>query len=145
VIALDATFRARPNDEKLENIVSKFRSEFKKPLTADIATFHEGINAAEELGFDAIITTLSGYTKETKHIIKPDFELVENLSKRLSIPVICEGRLRSVDDVKRAFECGAFAVVIGNAITGIDSLVEQFAKATPLGFARVNENSQKQV
>lgn len=131
VIALDATFRQRPDNEKLENIITQLRRESGKPIAADVAAFTEGIFAAEEIGFDAVITTLSGYTEETKHIFKPDFELVEKLAKRLTVPVICEGRLRSAEDVKRAFDCGAFAVVVGNAITGIDSLVKNFLSATP--------------
>jgi N-acylglucosamine-6-phosphate 2-epimerase len=49
----------------------------------------------------------------------------------LSVPVICEGRLRSGEDVRRAFECGAFAVVVGNAITGVDQLVRNFVAALP--------------
>ncbi len=131
IIALDATFRTRPNDEKIEKIVRQIRSQLNQPIAADIATVEEGLKAAEEIGFDAIITTLSGYTENTKHIVKPDFELVERLAKKLSIPVICEGRLSSAEDVKRAFDCGAFAVVIGNAITGVDNLVRKFAAALP--------------
>lgn len=131
MIALDATFRPRPNDEKIESIVRQLRSKFDKPLAADIATVEEGLQAAEETGFDVIITTLSGYTETTKHIIKADFELVAKLSARVSVPVICEGRLSSAEDVARAFECGAFAVVVGSAITGIDGLVRKFAAALP--------------
>lgn len=131
ILALDATFRLRPNDETLEEIVMKIRRELKNPVAGDVATFTEGLKAAEEIGFDAIITTLSGYTEETKHITKPDFDLVENLAKRLSVPVICEGRIRTTEDVRRAFDCGAFAVVIGNAITGIDHLVQKFVSVIP--------------
>ncbi len=131
IIALDATRRLRPNNEKLENIVARIRNDLNKPLTADVATFEEGLSAAEETGFDAVITTLSGYTEETKNIVKPDFELVEKLSERLAIPVICEGRLRSAEDVRRAFDCGAFAVVVGTAITGVDQLIQNFVSALP--------------
>lgn len=130
VIALDATFRARPKDEKIENIIRRIRRDFKQPIAADIATFEEALKAQEN-GFDAVITTLSGYTKNTEHIVKPDFELVEKLSKNMSVPVICEGRLSSAEDVKRAFECGAFAVVVGSAITGVDFLVRKFVAAIP--------------
>lgn len=130
IIALDATFRARPNDEKIENIVKQIHSQFNKPVAADVSIFEEGLKA-EEIGFDAVITTLSGYTEETKAIVKPDFELVEKLSKKLSVPLICEGRLSSAEDVKRAFDCGAFAVVVGSAITGVDYLVRKFAEALP--------------
>jgi N-acylglucosamine-6-phosphate 2-epimerase len=104
---------------------------------ADVARFEEGLRAAESLGFDVVSTTLSGYTKETRHLLKPDFELVENLAKRLTIPIVCEGRLRTREDVRRAFDCGAFAVVIGGAITGIDQLVQQFVEATPAGVTVV--------
>ena len=79
----------------------KFAAHSIRPLAADVATFEEGLRAAE-IGFDAVITTLSGYTEDTKHIIKPDFELVEKLSKKLSIPVICEGRLSSAEDVRQS-------------------------------------------
>ncbi len=132
IIAIDATLRPRPQGEKLEDLVRQIRAELKKPLTADVATVEEGINAAEKLGFDAVFTTLSGYTNETKHIAKPDFDLIEKLAARVSVPVICEGRLSSAADVKRAFDCGAFAVVVGSAITGIEQLVQNFVLATPL-------------
>lgn len=137
VIALDATFRQRPNNEKIEDIVGQIKDHLKKPVAADVATFEEGLRAAE-IGFDAVITTLSGYTTETKHVLEPDFELVEKLAKSLSTPVICEGRLSSAKDIKRAFECGAFAVVVGSAITGVDGLVRKFADALPTRKTSVN-------
>jgi N-acylglucosamine-6-phosphate 2-epimerase len=126
IIAIDATFRSRPNNENLSEIVSKIHKELGLPVMADVATIEEGINA-ELIGCNFVGTTLSGYTSETKHITEPDFELVKNLSS-LSIPTICEGRLRKPEDVKTAFECGAFTVVVGNAITGIDNLTRQFAE-----------------
>lgn len=134
VIALDATARVRPSGERLESVFEEIRSRLKQPLMADVARFEEGVRAAETLGFDLVSTTLSGYTKETRHLSKPDFELVEKLAKRLTVPVVCEGRLRTPEDVRRAFDCGAFAVVVGGAITGVDGLVRRFVRA-----ARVNE------
>ena len=130
VIALDATRRARANGETLENIVERIRRKLNKPIMADVATFEEGIYAAEQLGADVISTTLSGYTAETSHLTEPNYELIEKLTNKLSTPVICEGRLRSADDARRAFECGALAIVVGGAITGIDNLVKQFVRAT---------------
>jgi N-acylglucosamine-6-phosphate 2-epimerase len=124
IIAIDATFRSRLNGEDLTELVEKIHNELGLPIMADVATFEEGLNA-KKIGCDFVGTTLSGYTQETKHIIEPDFNLVRKLSS-LSIPTICEGRLRKPVDVKRAFDCGAFAVVVGNAITGIDNLTKQF-------------------
>lgn len=131
IIALDATFRARPNDERLEDFVERIHSELNLPVMADVATLEEGLNA-EKIGCDFVGTTLSGYTAETSHKnTLPDFELVGNLSKNLKIPVICEGRLRKPSDVGHAFEAGAFTVVVGNAITGTDWLIREYIKATP--------------
>jgi N-acylglucosamine-6-phosphate 2-epimerase len=132
IIAIDATFRSRPNDENLAELVKKIHSELNLPVMADVAIFEEGLYA-EKIGCDFIGTTLSGYTNETKHITEPDFELVRKLAS-LSTPIICEGRLRKPENVAQAFECGAFAVVVGNAITGTDWLVREFAEATPKEF-----------
>jgi N-acylglucosamine-6-phosphate 2-epimerase len=129
IIAIDATFRSRPNNENLAEIVEKIHRELNLPVMADVATFEEGVNA-EKIGCDFVGTTLSGYTNETKHITEPDFELVKKLST-LSTSIICEGRLRKPENVATAFECGAFSVVVGNAITGTDWLVREFVEATP--------------
>ena len=136
VIALDGTARPRPNGETFRSIVARVQADLSCPVMADVATYDEGINAAEEAGADLVGTTLSGYTPETAGRDAPDFELVERLAARLNVPVICEGRLRSPQDVQRAFACGAFAVVVGNAITGVDWLVRHYVAATPKADAR---------
>lgn len=129
IIALDATFRPRPNGEKLAEIVQRIRSELNLPVMADISTLEEGKNA-DKIGCDFIGTTLSGYTKETNGKTETDFELVAESAKNLSVPIICEGRLKTPADVRRALDCGAFAVVVGGSITGIDLLVKKFSEAT---------------
>ena len=132
MIAIDATLRQRPDGEILAEIVRRIKEELQLPVMADVSTLEEGLNAVETAGADFVGTTLSGYTNGTKHLVKPDFELVEKLAERLKIPVICEGRLRLPEDVRRAFDCGAFAVVVGGAITGIDQLIQHFISATPM-------------
>jgi N-acylglucosamine-6-phosphate 2-epimerase len=130
-IALDGTERQRPAGLDFAQLCRRIRCELNLPLMADIATYQQGVYAAETAGVDFIGTTLSGYTPETTHQSGVDFKLVEELATRLETPIICEGRLRNSADVRRAFSCGAFAVVVGNAITGIDWLVREFAGATP--------------
>lgn len=141
IIALDATLRTRPNNEKLENLVEKIHRELGLPVMADVSTFEEGANAAR-IGCDFVGTTLSGYTAETAHkSFAPDFDLVEKLARNLAVPVICEGRLRKPEDVAKAFDCGAFTVVVGNAITGTDWLIREYVKAAPknLSSAKATE------
>ncbi|MEJ7616085.1 MAG: hypothetical protein WKF30_03735 [Pyrinomonadaceae bacterium] len=57
--------------------------------------------------------------------------LIERLARRVGAPIFCEGRVRTAEDVRRAFASGAFAVVVGTAITGVDWLVRNFVEATP--------------
>jgi N-acylglucosamine-6-phosphate 2-epimerase len=137
LVALDGTLRPRPQGETLPKIIRRVREELQTPVVADVATEAEGLAAGEEYGADFISTTLSGYTAETRDKSGPDFELVERLSKRLAhAPVICEGRVRDPEDVRRAFDCGAFAVCVGTAITGVDWLVRQYVAATPVAKER---------
>jgi putative N-acetylmannosamine-6-phosphate epimerase len=59
------------------------------------------------------------------------------LAARLNQPVICEGSVISPDQVRQAFDGGAFAVVVGTAITGVGWLTRQFAAASgPSGQAQ---------
>ncbi len=139
VIALDATERPRPKGEEFMTLVTRIHTRLKKPVMANVATFGQGMKAIEEAGVAFVSTALSGYAPETAEHEMPDFRLVELLAARTEVPVICEGRLRSPEDVQRAFNSGAFAVVVGAAITGVDWLVRHYAALTP----RQNEAAKK--
>lgn len=146
VIALDATSRPRPGGESLREIHDSIRSDLGKLTMADISTVDEGMIASEDIGFDFVSTTLSGYTATSNggdHSTAPDFALIERLARRISAPVIAEGRLRSPSDVRRAFDCGALAVVVGKAITGIDLLVKDFVNAGDNIQNQFRSNSDK--
>ena len=139
IIALDATSRKRPGGENLSELREKIRSELKLPVMADVSTLKEGLHAAAELGCEFVGTTLSGYTTETAHLLdQPDFPLIGALSRETSVPIIAEGRLTTPADVKKAFEGGAFAVVVGTAITGIDVQIKRFADASRVQLSEGN-------
>ena len=59
------------------------------------------------------------------------FDLVRDASCHLSIPVVLEGHVRQPAEVSKAFDFGAYAVVVGKAITDIEWLVGRFAAAVP--------------
>ena len=134
MIAVDATQRARPNGETIELLLKRIRQELQLPVMADVATFAEGVQSAE-MGANVLATTLCGYTQESAGASLPAFALVEQLAKTLRLPVICEGGIATPEDVRRAFDSGAFAVVVGTAITGISQLVKNFIAATTRGQA----------
>ena len=128
IIAIDGTQRPRPCGETLDELIRRIHAELGKPVMADVATFAEGLAAAAG-GADIVATTLCGYTAERAGATLPALALVERLASRLTLPVICEGGVSSPADVRRAFDAGAFAVVVGGAITGVDKLVRQFVLA----------------
>ncbi len=132
IIAIDATQRARPNGERMEVLLARIREELNMPVMADIATFDEGLLAAD-CGAEIIATTLCGYTKDSAGTALPAFALLEQLAASLHLPIICEGGVAAPEEVRRAFACGAFAVVVGTALTGLTQLVKNFVTATPRG------------
>lgn len=124
MIALDATKRKRPNNENIKDLIDAIHAKEKLAM-ADISTLEEGIEA-EKIGFDCISTTLSGYTPYSKQSDKVDFELLEELVKTVKIPVICEGRINTPEELKKAFELGAYSAVVGGAITRPQQITKRF-------------------
>lgn len=133
IVAIDATNRLRPGGERLADLIA-FIHDHGRLVLADVATEFHG-RAAADLGADLVATTLAGYTEDTVRLPGPDLGLIERLAKVTHVPVIAEGRIRSVHDLKQAFRAGAYAVVVGGAITGIDVAVRQFVEATPTSLA----------
>ncbi len=126
IIAFDGTQRKRPNDEKLKDLITYIHIN-KRIAMADISTVEEGLKAAEA-GADILSTTLAGYTLESASSPsnEPDFELLSQLIKQTGKPVILEGRIWTPEQVDKAFEIGAHAVVIGSAITRPQLITKRF-------------------
>lgn len=127
MIALDATERKRPNGESLKDLVDYIKSNGVLVM-ADISTYEEAVKA-EELGVDCVSTTLSGYTKYSTQGDGPDLELIKRLSKDLKIPVIGEGKINTPEELRQAFECGAYSCVVGGAITRPQLITKKFVKS----------------
>ncbi len=127
IIAFDGTQRPRPNKTSLAEII-KYIHINKRVAMADISTFEEGVEAAK-LGADILSTTLAGYTLESKDSPQgPDFPLLEALVKEVKTPVILEGRIWEPNEVDKAFEAGAYSVVIGSAITRPQLITKRFVQ-----------------
>lgn len=125
IIAFDGTSRPRNGNCTLKDIVERIHDSGKLAM-ADISTFEEGLNCAN-LNADIISTTLAGYTNESGEAGKtPDFELLEKLVNATAIPVILEGRIWEQKEIQKAFDIGAYAVVIGSAITRPQLIVKRF-------------------
>jgi N-acylglucosamine-6-phosphate 2-epimerase len=136
VVALDATIRARPGGESLKQIVERIHKELAKLVWADLSSFADA-QPAVDAGVDILSTTLSGYTAETQtpHDAGPDFKLLERLCQEFTKPVMLEGRVWTPEEVRRAFELGAHAVVVGSAITRPQLITRRFTDVTPAARA----------
>jgi N-acylglucosamine-6-phosphate 2-epimerase len=124
MIALDATLRKRPNDEKLDDLVNRIKSRHVLAM-ADCSTYEEAVNA-EQLGFDCVSTTLCGYTPYSEHLPGPNLTLINRLANDLHIPVFAEGKIYTPEDLKAVFNAGAYSAVIGGAITRPQNITERF-------------------
>lgn len=133
IIAIDATLRNRPEGETVASLIAQIHSELGKPVMADVDTLKAAI-AAEAAGADLVATTLYGYTAQTNHLSPPGFELLTELVEQLDIPAICEGGISSPDLARHALDLGAYAVVVGTAITGIDYQVKAYQQAIASEF-----------
>jgi len=128
IVALDVTERVRPNGLTGFEFLKRVRTSHPGTLLlADVSTFEEGVQAAE-LGADIISTTLSGYTPATadKNRGGVDFDLVERLADSLVVPVVAEGRILHPGEAAHALELGAYAVVVGAAITKPTVITQMF-------------------
>ena len=125
IISVDCSAGRFTSSEPWPQLLSRIRQELSKPVLADIATLDEAL-AAEQAGADAVATTMFGYTPETAGQRSISWTLVEQLVKSVHLPVILEGHVRHPDEDRRAFDFGAFAVVVGAAITQPEAITARF-------------------
>ncbi|MDE6372604.1 MAG: N-acetylmannosamine-6-phosphate 2-epimerase [Clostridia bacterium] len=133
VIALDCTKRARPNGEKLQDLVKYIRENAPSvEIMADCADF-EDAEIAYELGFDYIGSTMRGYTPYTKGIEIPDYDFLTKLVKSFpNVKIIAEGGIWERAQLAKVCECGVYAIVIGSAITRPKDIAQRFVGALKL-------------
>ena len=126
IIAIDSTDRTRPFGETLGSLFQKVRRKYPNQLfMADCSTIEEGV-AVAKMGFDIIGTTMSGYTSYTSNEILPNYDMVNELVQITGKPVIAEGGISTPEQLKKVMEKGAFAAVVGTAITRPMDITKKF-------------------
>ncbi len=134
VIAFDATDRPRP--ASVEELVRTIKARGKLTM-ADCSSLDDAKRALAA-GVDFVGTTLSGYVGGPEPV-DPDIELIAAM-RQLTPYVIAEGRIRSPEQALAAAQAGAFAVVVGSAITRTEHVTSWFDEA--IGKAYNNTNPE---
>ena len=127
IVAIDATGRPRPDGRTYADTVRALHDE-GIVVMADCGSFADAERAVEA-GSDIISTTRSGYTGERKKTDGPDFDLLGRMVAAFgdATPVLCEGRIHTPDQLTQVMAMGAWAAVVGTAITHPTSITRWFA------------------
>lgn len=129
IVALDATDRAHPGGRSIDDLFQEARKKYPDQLfMADCSTYEECLHA-QAIGFDIAGTTMRSYTPYTKGVKIPDFELFKALKRDLRIPFIAEGGISTPEELRQAMDSGAWACVVGGAITRPQQITRRFVSA----------------
>ena len=132
VVALDGTRRPRPDGLTLAETIVGLRAEYPEVLVMADCGSVDDAEAALAAGADILGTTLAGYTGERDKTDGPDWEVVDGmvaLAAASGTPVLVEGRVHTTAQAAEAVRRGAWAVVVGTAITHPTSITRWFAEA----------------
>jgi len=126
MIAMDLTARAQ-RFGALDRL-ARMKGELNAIVLADIATVEEAV-AAANAGADAVLSTMRGYTDDTAHTTGFEPGFIAALRQAVRTPVIAEGRIGVPNDAAAAIQSGAWAVIVGTAITRPAEIARAFAAA----------------
>ena len=127
IVAIDATGRLRPDGSTFEDTVEAVRGETL--VMADCACMDD-VHRAVAAGVDIVSTTMAGYAPGREKTEGPDLDFVrEAVAVAGDTPVFCEGRVHTPAQAHEALDAGAFAVVVGTAITHPTSITGWFLAA----------------
>lgn len=130
IVALDATDRPRPDGRTFEETVAELLR-YDVGVMADCSCM-EDIERGFAAGAHMCGTTLAhgGAAIDQPANQGPNLELIRQAHAAFPTrPIICEGSVHSPHDARRALEAGAWAVVVGTAITHPTSLTKWFVEA----------------
>ena len=131
VVAIDATGALRPDETTFEEQIAAVRAACNTLIMADCACIEE-IRRGVAAECDLVSTTLSHGTNAIDCGLAdgPDLPLLRQATAEFpGFPVVCEGRVHTPADAAAAIEAGAWAVVVGTAITHPTSITSWFTAA----------------
>ena len=130
IVSIDCTFNERADGLTPGEFLKQVKAKYPNiSIMADCATLEEAV-AAYEAGADLVGSTMNGYTPQTRDCKgDPNYELVRQMVAALPCPVIAEGRVHTPEQARKMLEIGAWAVVVGGAITRPLEIANRFMAA----------------
>ncbi len=130
IISIDCTDTPRGDELTAPGFLALVREKYPNIIImADCATLEEA-KEAYAAGADLVGSTMNGYTAATKDCKDgPNFDLVREMVAALPCPVIAEGRIHTPEQARKMLEIGAWAVVVGGAITRPLEIAQRFFAA----------------
>ena len=130
IVSIDCTFNERADGLTPPEFLKQVKAKYPNIIImADCATLEEAV-AAYEAGADLVGSTMNGYTPQTKPCNgEPNYQLVKDMVAALPCPVIAEGRVHTPEQARKMLEIGAWAVVVGGAITRPLEIANRFMAA----------------
>ena len=130
IVSIDCTFNERADGLTPPEFLKQVKAKYPNIIImADCATLEEAV-AAYEAGADLVGSTMNGYTPQTKPCNgEPNYQLVKDMVAALPCPVIAEGRVHTPEQARKMLEIGAWAVVVGGAITRPLEIAKRFMAA----------------
>ncbi|MFJ1290206.1 N-acetylmannosamine-6-phosphate 2-epimerase [Actinotignum timonense] len=128
IVALDATSRPRPDGLSFAETVAALLDDGALVM-ADCGSI-EDARVAAKAGCHILGTTLAGYSGDRPKTDGPDIELLAQMVAEFpEIPVVCEGRIHTPKQARAVMEAGAWAAVVGTAITHPTTITTWFREA----------------
>ena len=129
ILAVQGTGALRPDGSTSSEFIRAIKAKYPDQLLmADCDNFENAMLCAEA-GADFVGTTMRGYTPETQGINDIDFEFVHKLATECPAKIIAEGHIHYPEQAVKALEAGAFALVVGGAITRPAEITARFTGA----------------
>ena len=126
IVALDGTARPRPDGSSLQDCFKAIHAHGALVM-ADCGSLVDATASLE--GGGGLPGDDIGWVPASRPDTRPGLRLRLRLSVAASdVPVLAEGRNRTPEDALRCLKQGAFAVVVGTAITHPTSITSRFAR-----------------
>ena len=129
IVAVQGTGSRRPDGSSAPEFIRAVKEKYPQQLVMADCDNLENAMLCAEAGADFVGTTMRGYTPETTGIDDIDFYFIRKLSAECPAKIIAEGHIHYPEQAVKALEAGAFALVVGGAITRPAEITARFTGA----------------